>query len=306
MAIDRKCILFLLLFLLLAGVPAGRAREPVSGRVVDPAGLPVAGATVVCSSTSVTTDAGGNFTVAGDADHVAVRAPGYARQEAAISSPLCIALTPFRPRALYLSHYGVGSRALRNSALHLIGETELNAVVIDVKGDRGYVNLRATSSLARAVGAERPTERDLPALVGELRVRGIYTIARIVVFKDHPLAMGRPDLALRRGDGSIWHDRERLAWTDPFKHEVWEYNLAVAEAAARAGFDEVQFDYVRFPDARGVRFSRPATQASRVAAVGGFLREARRRLAPYNVFLAADIFGYVCWNSNDTTIGQLL
>ena len=267
---------------------------------------PVAGAVVVWGSGTTTTDSAGKFTVTGEGERIAARAPGYTRQETAVASPLTITLSPFRPRALYLSHYGVGSRALRSAALRLMDQTELNAVVIDVKGDRGYLNLRATSPLAARIGAERPTIRDLPAFVRELQAKGIYAIARIVVFKDHSLAMARPDLALRRGDGSIWRDRERLAWTDPFRREVWEYNLAVAEAAARAGFDEVQFDYLRFPDARGVRFSRPATQQSRLGAIGGFLREARRRLTPYNVFLAADIFGYVCWNTNDTQIGQRL
>ena len=78
----------------------------------------------------------------------------------------------------------------------------------------------------------------------------------------------------------------------------------MAEEAAAAGFDEVQFDYIRFPDAGGMGYSEASTETSRVAAITGFLREAKRRLAPYNVFLAMDSFGYVCWNENDTGIGQ--
>jgi len=89
------------------------------------------------------------------------------------------------------------------------------------------------------------------------------------------------------------------------KKVAWEYPIGVAEEAAAAGFDEVQFDYVRFPDTgSGVAYSEASTEASRVATITGFLREARRRLAPYNVFLAMDSFGYVCWNENDTGIGQ--
>jgi len=87
---------------------------------------------------------------------------------------------------------------------------------------------------------------------------------------------------------------------------VRDYNVDVAVEAARLGFDEIQFDYVRFPDAVGLRFAAPSTQASRVAAIGDLMREARRRLAPYNVFLSADVFGYVCWNPDDTLIGQRL
>jgi hypothetical protein len=113
-------------------------------------------------------------------------------------------------------------------------------------------------------------------------------------------------LAVHNQAGHIWTDREGLAWTDPFRHEVWDYVLGVAEEAARLGFDEIQFDYLRFPDEPGLVFSKPATEANRVAAISGFLAEAARRLTPYNVFVAADVFGYVLWNANDTDIGQRL
>jgi hypothetical protein len=93
---------------------------------------------------------------------------------------------------------------------------------------------------------------------------------------------------------------------DPFNREVWDYNINIAIEAAKHGFDEIQFDYVRFPDALGLRFSMPNTEENRVKAITGFLVEARRRLIPHNVFLSADIFGYVCWNRNDTDIGQRL
>jgi hypothetical protein len=106
--------------------------------------------------------------------------------------------------------------------------------------------------------------------------------------------------------GEIWRDRENLSWADPFKKEVWDYNIRIAVEAAQLGFDEIQFDYVRFPDASGLQFSQPNTQENRVKAISGFLMEAKNQLAPYNVFLAADIFGYVSWNLNDTEIGQKL
>ena len=80
--------------------------------------------------------------------------------------------------------------------------------------------------------------------------------------------------------------------------------MSVAEEAAAAGFDEIQFDYVRFPDAGGLAFANASDENGRVAAITDFLREARKRLTPYNVFTAMDSFGYVCWNQNDTGIGQ--
>src|SRR5512137_1401237 len=109
-----------------------------------------------------------------------------------------------------------------------------------------------------------------------LKDKGIYTIARIVVFKDNPLAQAKPDWAIKTQSGEIWRDRENLAWVDPFKKEVWDYNIQIAVEAAQYGFDEIQFDYVRFPDTQTARFSLPNTEENRIEAVAGFLREAKQ------------------------------
>lgn len=212
---------------------------------------------------------------------------------------------PITPKALYLSSFGLGARSVREPVICLLQETELNALVIDVKGDRGWIAYPSTIALAREIGAQKiiPAKNG-DEIIRSLKSMGIYLIARIVVFKDNPLALAKPSLAVKTSTGSIFRDREHLAWTDPFQPAVWSYNLDIAEEAARKGFDEIQFDYVRFPDARGLAFSRPNNRENRVQAISGFFREARKRLAPYNVFLAGDIFGYVCWNPGDTQIGQ--
>jgi len=218
-----------------------------------------------------------------------------------------VRLAPFLPKALYLSFYGIGSKSLRQAALALIRDAALNALVIDVKGDRGMISYRSAVPLATAVGAQRVTTiPDLPDLLRTLHEAGLYVIARIVVLKDDPLATARPDLAVKQENGSLFRDREGLAWTDPFLQEVRDYNIAIAVEAARAGFDEIQFDYLRFPDTPRLRFAGPNTEASRIEAIASLLAQARRQLAPFNVYLAVDIFGYVCWNENDTGIGQRL
>lgn len=243
---------------------------------------------------------------------VLVRAPGYMRAERVLNetsdvAPQIIRLQPFHPRALYLSFYGIGEKSLRAPALHLITETELNALVIDVKGDRGMIPYKSSIPLASQIGAQRIlTVKDMKGLIHSFKEKGVYTIARIVVFKDDLLALARPHLAVKTQRGTIWRDRENLAWVDPFKSEVWDYNIQIAIEAAQQGFDEIQFDYVRFPDSSAPQFSRPNTEENRVKAVSGFLREAKSRLKEYNVFLSADIFGYVCWNPDDTKIGQKL
>jgi hypothetical protein len=146
--------------------------------------------------------------------------------------------------------------------------------------------------------------KDLKGLIKTLKGKGIYTIARIVVFKDNLLGGARPDLAIKTTEGAIFRDRENLIWVDPSQKEVWDYNIAIAVEAAKNGFDEIQFDYVRFPDHKGLTFVVPNTEENRSGAISGFLHAAREKLAPYNVFVAADVFGYVAWNLNDTQIGQ--
>ncbi len=279
------------------------------GRIVDAAtDRPVAGAVVTLGDVAVTTDTAGAFRIDGNGDRMLVRAVGYRRATVDVSNGSApIPLTPFDPRALYLSFYGIGDRRVREQALNLIEATDLNGLVIDVKGDNGKVPYESSVPLAGEVGAQSPrTITDIHGLMTTLRAKGLYTIARMVVFKDAPLALARPDLAVKTRAGSVWRDRARLAWTDPFRREVWDYNIDLAVEAARNGFDEIQFDYVRFPDAPGLTYLRPSTQESRITAISGFLAEARRRLVPYNVFLSADVFGYVCWNLNDTMIGQRL
>jgi hypothetical protein len=310
MSKKRKALMVLFVLLLLL-IPV-YAMAYTTGRVVDFfTGKPVKGAFITSNNNLVLTDDKGSFTVKTALNKLAVRAPGYGRTEQIIiplnGMPQEIKLIPFTPKALYLSFFGIGDRSLRESAIKLIQETELNSLVIDVKGDRGMIPYKSSIPLAAEVGAQRiTTVKEMADLMRSLKGKGIYTIARIVVFKDNPLALARPDWAVKTQGGEIWRDRENLAWVDPFNKEVWDYNINIAMEAAQYGFDEIQFDYLRFPDASGLRFSMPNTEEDRVKAISGFLMEARRRLIPYNVFLSADIFGYVCWNLNDTNIGQRL
>jgi hypothetical protein len=285
----------------------------VAARVVDAiTRAPVSEAILTVGASTVRTDSQGRFAIeAAEGAAIHARAAGYLRTDVAVTSlrgPHAeVRLTPFRARALYLTVYGIGDKRLRTAALQLIETTELNALVIDLKGDRGIVPYRSDVPLAATVGAQRViTISDLPGLVKSLRDRGIYTIARIVVFKDTLLAQGRQDLAIRRRDGSIFRDGEGLAWTNPYSRDVWTYNISIAVEAARAGFDEIQFDYARLPDTTGLVYERPWTEENREAAIDGFFTEARKALTPFNVFLAADVFGYTCWNRDDTRIGQKL
>lgn len=268
---------------------------------------PIVGAIITLGDVTTQSSADGAFSITGKAELLRLRAPGYARQDmetSALPASGEIALTPFQVKALYLSTYGASSDKIRNAALDVIKTNHMNALVIDVKGDRGFIPFKVNIPLAQEIGAQDTILiQDMPAFVAGLKQQGLYLIARIVTFKDDKLAAARPQWAVKKGN-DVFRDREKLRWVDPFLHEVWDYNIAIAKAAAELGFDEVQFDYVRCPDAKGVVFSQPSTQEARSQTITGFLQAAHKALAPSNVMVAADIFGYVAWDLDDTGIGQ--
>jgi hypothetical protein len=284
----------------------------VSGRILDEGRKPVLGASVVVRGIEVRTDADGVFKleqVPPEASLI-VKMPGFEKVRVAPHrGPVEVVLKPQAIKASYLTYYGVGDRGIRTRVLDLTARTELNAVVIDVKGDRGWILYKSEVEQALAVGAQGPgTLRDFDLLMADFKARGIYTIARIVVFKDNILATGRPDLAIiDTRTNKPWIDNEKLAWVDPFREEVWAYNIAIAQEAIRRGFDEIQFDYVRFPtDGKlgAARYAKANSKETRLPAIASFLGRARRELGASGAFVAADLFGYTAFNENDTDIGQ--
>jgi hypothetical protein len=292
--------------------PSTTSADRAEGRVID-AGTrsPIRGASVWSGAVEARTDAEGRFSISlpGSERTVLVKMPGYERKRLAIEKETTVSLAPRAIKAAYLTYYGVGDRGIRERVVGLIDRTELNAVVIDVKGDRGLIPYRTQVPAALEAGAQGPVIiKDFDGLIADLKGRGIYTIARIVVFKDHVLAHHRPDLAIMDSrTGKPWIDNEKLAWVDPTREQVWDYVIAIAREAVAKGFDEVQFDYVRFPtDGRlsAAKYSRPNNQANRLETIAGFLAKARRELGPTGAFIGADVFGYTAFNENDTDIGQ--
>lgn len=211
-------------------------------------------------------------------------------------------------KGIYVSYHAVGSDEFRRHIFDLLETTELNAVVLDIKGDFGLLSYPSDVITATTIGAnDLPTMTDWPALMQDLKARNIYTIARIVVFKDDYLARAHPEWAVKTAAGQLWFDGEGLPWLEAFHEDVWDYNVALAVEAAERGFDEVQFDYVRFPtdgNLAQVNYSREVDAAVRTAAIAGFLAKAHTALEPYDVKLAADVFGYTTWNEGDFGIGQ--
>ncbi len=160
-------------------------------------------------------------------------------------------------KGLYLTAYSAGNPAKINEIIDLIDQTELNAVVIDIKDYSGKIFYPSQVPLVRKINASENRLRDISATIKKLHEHNIYVIARQTVFQDPFLAAARPAWAIKdKADGSVfatatpdklWHDYKGLTWVDPTRREVWNYNLSIAREATELGFDEINFDYVRFP-----------------------------------------------------------
>jgi hypothetical protein len=204
-------------------------------------------------------------------------------------------------------HVTLGLASLDGKLEEYVGLADegLTAIELDVKDEDGQVGFNASSArLARRIGATNDfySAREAARLVHS---KGLYLIGRVVVFEDPILSQARPHLAVRRSDGSVWQDSAGLGWTNPYDKRVWDYNIAIAAAAARNGFDEIMFDYVRFPsdgDVENAVYGRQRGLAKNDA-VPEFLKYASRRLEPLGVRVSAAVFGLSA--ARDMGIGQI-
>ncbi|KKM09197.1 hypothetical protein SY88_20105 [Clostridiales bacterium PH28_bin88] len=213
---------------------------------------------------------------------------------------------PVKVKGIYVAGAIAGLESSMDELIELVEKTELNAMVIDIKDDKGEIVYEMKTPTVIAVGSSRNKVSDMAGLIKKLKEKGIYPIARIVVFKDPVLAEADRDLAVRTIKGSIWGDRKGQAWVDPYNPKVWDYILEIAIAAADLGFREIQFDYVRFPsDGSTKKIKYPAYDGrSRSDVIVDFLRFAKERLKPYGVFVSADLFGLTTSVTDDMGIGQ--
>ena len=228
---------------------------------------------------------------------------------AVTASPAAAPGVPPTIRAIYLNPDVIIDEAAFNGLLALADRTEINAMVLDVKEESGLLYHQSGVALAREIGAVRP-RFDLPRRLATLKAHGVYSIARIVCMQDPTLAAARPALAVRNSKtGGAWENYGGVAWVNAMRPEVWEYNAAVAVEAARLGFDEIQYDYVRFPsdgDMAAIDLGVANTLTARTEAIAQFLKLTRDALAPSGRPLAADIFGIVLLLPDDNNIGQQL
>jgi len=225
-----------------------------------------------------------------------------------LSGPATKLTTPPKEvRGIYVSSFTAMTPSKMRNIQSLLDRTELNAIVLDVNSGTRLLALPSQGANrympAQSKGAER-----LKTVVSQLKERNIYTIGRIVTFKDSALAAARPDWAIRSKNGKVWRDRKGQAWIDPYQENAWPYYQALAAEAAKVGFDEVQFDYVRFPE-NGAKVDREVNYANKKKltkheAIGRFMKLATDSAHQHGLRVSADIFGMVGSTTDDMGIGQ--
>ena len=210
-------------------------------------------------------------------------------------------------KGIYVTGAMAGTSGM-DDLIALVDRTELNTMVIDVKNDDGRVVYEMDTPMVSEIGSSKKLVSDMPGLIQKCKEHDIYLIARIVAFKDPFLAENRTDLALHDESGNLFRDSSGLAWVNPYKEEVWEYLLEIAEEAVAIGFDEIQFDYIRFATDSGMKnvdFGPEAEGKSREAVITEFVEYASERLHSQGIPVSADVYGIVIDSELDASlVGQ--
>ncbi|MDR2569740.1 MAG: putative glycoside hydrolase [Oscillospiraceae bacterium] len=206
-------------------------------------------------------------------------------------------------KGVYVGAWFAVDKEVMDNFIDLCETTELNALVLDVKEDHGYITMPTNNELF-PVNSNIVIE-NMGELVEDLKSRGIYTIARVVCFKDPRWAARNPHLSLRDRDGNRWTDRGGTAWLNPYMKENWEYIAEVCLEAARLGFEEIQLDYVRFPaDGRlgDIHLGAAGEEQTRAEVIAEFITFIRNKMLEVGVRTSADVFGIIAISNNDAQI----
>ncbi len=213
-------------------------------------------------------------------------------------------------RGVYVTIYSAGGKRI-DELIEMSKRSGINTFVIDVKEDRGYMLFKSEAAEKFSPKAnEHATVKDIKALMTKLKENNIYTIARIVSFKDPTYTSQNPEKAIIYKDtGKPFTNSDGLIWASPHDRNLWEYNIEVSKEAVEAGFNEVQFDYVRFPASDGGKLDqhldyRNETGESKPATIQNYLKYAKEQLAPMRAYIAADVYGLVGSVEDDMSLGQ--
>ena len=303
--------LFALVFLVSLTGDAPVSAHVVGGtihvEVVVRSGVPFPGAQLVANGVEVASTGTGTFVVAGPAQ-MEISGLGYLPVEILAGPASGRVTVTMAPRPVYGLH--IGGEAMVNEwdeLIALASDTAVNAFVIELKDDAGRVISETLSGVAAETDAVNPMV-DFGAKAAEAHEAGIYVIARVVTFADTAISVSRPEWAAWDENRNRPYQKGGQGFLDPWDTEARAYAIQLAIDACEMGADEIQFDYVRFPDAShsGVRFDGPKDDEGRIEAISSFLAEARVELTPRGCVTAAAIFGFITSTLTDGGIGQQL
>lgn len=216
--------------------------------------------------------------------------------------------TPDDLKAIYMTSWIASQKSLRDPLVKLIKETEINSLVIDIKDYSGKIAFKVQSPNLKKFGSEEVRMPDLREFLEELHQDGVYLIARIAVFQDPYFVGIRSDLAVKTKAGDkVWKDKKGLSWIDPGSVEYWNYIVSIAKEARAVGFDEVNFDYIRFPsDGDMTDISYPwSSTTPKSDVLESFFEYLDSNLQDTGLVTSADLFGMVTTSKNDMGIGQI-
>lgn len=296
----RAWAVVLLGSLLLAACSASPAAPALSQRAT-----PDALAVTVTASGAVTGSAAGS--TAGSATATASTAATASATATADAGPPLHLPMPAHVRGIYLTGWTAGSRTALDRLIHYVLSNHLNTMVIDIKDNDGRLSFPLPGTEAETMGADGHKVPHVRAVLKELHADHIYVIGRIVTFADPWLARKHPGWAIHNPNGSVWLDRHGQPWIDPKSQAVWKYNIQIGIAAAKLGFDQIQYDYIRLPGSRIVGYNVHNTAADREKPVDAFLQEAHRQVeAAAHVPVSGDVFAIdaVAVSPEDGFIGQ--
>jgi hypothetical protein len=286
----------------------------VAGTVTNHDGAPVVGARVAAanSTAETLTDASGAFHLSGgqDVQEVEISAAGFATQNVQVGDNRKVSaqLDTEMIKAIYANLGVLGDEQRWNELLNIADTTEINAIVIDVKQDTIYYDTQVP--FFRDIDGMVTPVLDMPGILAQLNEHGIYAIARMVVFKDPVVAEGRPDLSVMdENTGEPWLDMNGTPWVNAFNQELWEANAELAGELAQMGFDEVQYDYIRFPsdgDLRTADFGNSYSEGERRAAITGAVTIGAEKVHAAGGQFAIDLFPIIALMGDDQGIGQTL
>jgi hypothetical protein len=218
--------------------------------------------------------------------------------------------TPEIVKGIYMTACVAGSKSLRNGLVDIANKTEINTIIVDIKDFSGRISFQSDDPELKNYVSDRCRADDMNEFIRQMHAQNIYVIGRVTTFQDPYYTSVHPEAAIRRkSDGGIWTDKNGISYIDPGSHEAWDHVIAIAKAGHDIGFDEINFDYIRYPsdgNVSDIRLPESAIGSSKPQVLESFFSYLDTKMKEYGITHSADLFGLTTTNYDDLGIGQVL